>query len=60
MSCLLIINRKESCCNKLKKSGLVKTEILYKLKVSKQGGIEDAAVGYREKQIEQWLQDDGR
>ncbi|CAI8777916.1 hypothetical protein EMIT013CA1_10392 [Bacillus sp. IT-13CA1] len=28
--------------------------------MSKQGGIEDAAVGYREKQIKQWLQDDGR
>lgn len=56
----MIINRKESCCNKLKKSGLVKTEILYKLKVSKQGGTEDTAVGYREKQIEQWIEDDGR
>lgn len=32
ISCLLITKRKESCCNKLKKFGLVKTEILYKLK----------------------------
>ncbi|TWL39559.1 hypothetical protein CHCC15381_4125 [Bacillus paralicheniformis] len=28
----MITNRKESCCNKLKKSGLVKTDISNKLK----------------------------